>query len=1222
MILPVLDLRVKELISMLLFLIILTACNDQHQVSKPEQEIKAVFPPPVTVLLDTMPPPKIVLLKDAPAPRMVKVPKTTGGSYILETEAGKEKILLSPPLTETVDALSPHFTNINMEKGLVMDAVYCSLFDKKGNLWIGTGGGVSLFDGNRFTNFSSIHGLGNSSIRGILEGENGNIWFATQGDGIIRYDGVRFTVFSKKDGLADDLVVCALKDKKGHFWFGTVNAGVSRYDGKGFTNFDTSHGLPSNNVNALGEDNSGQIWIGTYGSGVCRLDPEGKKRNECFSTAQGLVNNLINFIKPDSMGNLWIGTEGGVSRFDGMRFTNFTSEHGLPDNNVTCMEEVDNDIWFGTLGGGVSRFDGSRFETYTTDHGLAHNTIHTITKDHQDKLWFGTAGGGMSLYNGKQISSFPSGNVISKNLVFGITEDSSGNLWFGSEGTGVYRYDGKNMTNFTTGQGLGNNMVNCITTDKTGKIWFGTSTGGISVYEPGGIKGFKTFTTAQGLANNYVLSIFPDSKGCLWFATANGVSRFKPDGDSAGFTSYSTDQGLAHNLVFSIAEGHDGSIWLGTSGGGVSRFDGKRFFTYDTTHGLVNNHVMKILRDRGGNMWFGTQGGLSRFDASGFISYTTANGLADNFIYVLDEDEKGVLWLGTNLGLTGLKFKSPPLSRQPGETIGAGLITVSNEELKTYEIVCDIYNIKTGYPVKDLNKEALYVTSLRLPFGSQADAGTLWGGTGDKVIRFDPRAVVKNNKPPSVFIRSVGIDESSVNWYGIGKKNNDSTLTVRQEVMVFGNILSARIRDSLYRKFADIRYDSITPFYQVPQNLVLPYRHNRITIEYGTIETGRPFMVRYQYMLEGYDKEWSAGSEKTSISYGNISEGSYTFKLKAMSPDGVWSEPIAYNFKVFPPWWRTVWAYLVYISMFSAAIYAFIQWRIKNLKQEKINLEEKVSQRTRQLEQKSGELQQSLENLKATQAQLVQSEKMASLGELTAGIAHEIQNPLNFVNNFSEVSKELINEMKDEIEKIGNTDLKHLASDIENNLDKINHHGKRADAIVKGMLQHSRISSGQKEPININALADEYLKLAYQGMRAKDKTFNTVLETDFDESFGKINIIPQDIGRVLLNLYNNAFYAVAEKQKLSTEGYQPTVSVRTRKVNGEVEISVADNGNGIPEKLIDKVFQPFFTTKPTGQGTGLGLSLSYDIIKAHQGKISIRNSPGSGAEFIISFPVH
>ncbi len=261
-----------------------------------------------------------------------------------------------------------------------------------------------------------------------------------------------------------------------------------------------------------------------------------------------------------------------------------------------------------------------------------------------------------------------------------------------------------------------------------------------------------------------------------------------------------------------------------------------------------------------------------------------------------------------------------------------------------------------------------------------------------------------------------------------------------------------------------------------------------------------------------------------------------------------------------------------------------------------------------------------LQDLKSTQTQLIQSEKMASLGELTAGIAHEIQNPLNFVNNFSEVSKELIAEMKDEIEKIGNRDLKAMATDIENNLDKINHHGKRADSIVKGMLQHSRTSTGQKEPININVLADEYLRLAYQGMRAKDKTFNTTLETDFDETIGQVNIIPQDIGRVLLNLYNNAFYAVAEKKNHPGDNYEPLVTVRTKKIGSKVEINVTDNGSGIPEKIKEKIFQPFFTTKPTGQGTGLGLSLSYDIVKSHGGELHVETKENEGSVFIVQLP--
>ncbi len=275
----------------------------------------------------------------------------------------------------------------------------------------------------------------------------------------------------------------------------------------------------------------------------------------------------------------------------------------------------------------------------------------------------------------------------------------------------------------------------------------------------------------------------------------------------------------------------------------------------------------------------------------------------------------------------------------------------------------------------------------------------------------------------------------------------------------------------------------------------------------------------------------------------------------------------------------------------------------------KVELEGLVAERTTELTNQKEELEHTLTELRATQSQLIQSEKMASLGELTAGIAHEIQNPLNFVNNFSEVNKELIEEMKAEIEKGNFEEVKALAIDIESNEEKINHHGKRADAIVKGMLQHSRSSSGQKEPTDINALADEYLRLSYHGLRAKDKSFNATMKTDFDDTIGKINIIPQDIGRVILNLLNNAFYAVAEKKKLNIDGYEPVVSISTKQIAGKIEIKVSDNGNGIPKKVLDKIFQPFFTTKPTGQGTGLGLSISYDIItKAHGGELTVETS--------------
>jgi len=289
-------------------------------------------------------------------------------------------------------------------------------------------------------------------------------------------------------------------------------------------------------------------------------------------------------------------------------------------------------------------------------------------------------------------------------------------------------------------------------------------------------------------------------------------------------------------------------------------------------------------------------------------------------------------------------------------------------------------------------------------------------------------------------------------------------------------------------------------------------------------------------------------------------------------------------------------------------------------------LEIQVAERTVELTKQKEELENTLQELKATQAQLIQSEKMASLGELTAGIAHEIQNPLNFVNNFSEVSNELLDEMKTELTTGNKEEAVAIAEDVKQNLEKIIFHGKRADAIVKGMLQHSRKNTGQREEVNINALCDEYLRLSYHGLRAKDKLFNANFQTHFDESIGKINVVPQDIGRALLNLINNAFYAVSERKKHADENYKPTVTVSTKKIslptgNTCIEIVVADNGTGIFTENVSKIFQPFFSTKPTGQGTGLGLSISYDIItKQHGGTIQVQTKEGEGTSFIIQLP--
>jgi signal transduction histidine kinase len=285
-----------------------------------------------------------------------------------------------------------------------------------------------------------------------------------------------------------------------------------------------------------------------------------------------------------------------------------------------------------------------------------------------------------------------------------------------------------------------------------------------------------------------------------------------------------------------------------------------------------------------------------------------------------------------------------------------------------------------------------------------------------------------------------------------------------------------------------------------------------------------------------------------------------------------------------------------------------------------LDLQLKEEQAVKLVEEKQ-RLEETLSDLQATQKQLIHSEKMASLGELTAGIAHEIQNPLNFVNNFSEVSRELLEELLEEMKNGDVEEVDAIAQDVIQNLEKILHHGKRADSIVKGMLQHSRSGAGKKEPTDLNALADEYLRLAYHGLRAKEKSFNAIMETDYDDAIGEVKVVPQEIGRVLLNLITNAFHAVTDRKTKEPDGYEPTVWVQSRKTADGVEISVRDNGGGIPEEIRDKIFQPFFTTKPTGEGTGLGLSMSYDIVtKGHGGELILSNCRDKETELRIQIP--
>ncbi len=769
--------------------------------------------------------------------------------------------------------------------------------------------------------------------------------------------------------MADDKVFSIAQDREGNMWFGTAGGGVSKYDGKTFKTFSTADGLASNIVITIAEDKSGKIWFGTIGGGASRYDPsaaaKGNKPFTTFSTKDGLAADAVVYIYPDRWGKIWLGTYGGgISRYDGESFSNFSTANGLASNMVVGIAQ-DNagNLWFATEGGGASCYDGKTFSSFSTAQGLASNAVKSITKDRTGNLWFGTFSNGVSRYDGKAFTNFSSAQGLANNTVFSIAEDKKGNLWLGTDGGGANLFDRVSFTTFSTKQGLADNVVLSILQDKKGNVWFGTNIG-LSCFDG---KSFTNFTSLQGLSNNRITSIAEDKYGNIWLGTlGGGVNKYcfstTESRNHVSITTYTTIQGLASNDVQNITVDQWGNIWFGTFGGGVSRYDGRAFTTFTVSQGLAHNNVYSITQDIAGNIWFATAGGLSVLTSAYarnslypsavenrkgiFRNFTQRDGLPDNFVTQVLQMPDGRMAVGTNQGITMF---------MPTDSLNK-LNNVS------------IYNYLAGYPIKDVivGQHSMILDS----------KGIIWAGTGSEktvLVQFDPSELLIDTNKTIPIIKSIKVNEENIVWHDLSKVKNvirsdksdlpTSTLSngsgetvpahITEEVSTMGRTLSDGERDSMKTRFGGIAFDSISRFYSLPYNLTLPYLNNNITIEFSAIETGKPELVNYRYMLEGYDKDWSPVLKKTSATYGNISEGHYTFILKAQGGDGLWSEPVTYTFTVLPPWYRTWWAYIVYAILFVLLFLLFIKWRERSLRMEKERLEKTVVKRTEELVQKN-----------------------------------------------------------------------------------------------------------------------------------------------------------------------------------------------------------------------------------------------------------------------------
>jgi signal transduction histidine kinase/ligand-binding sensor domain-containing protein len=1108
----------------------------------------------------------------------------------------------------TIPAMAPVYKDnptanlkyLDVNQGMISSYILAMLEDKFGNLWFGTdGGGVSCYDGETFRHFTTEQGLSDNRVWSILEDRKGNIWFGTEGGGVSRYDGKAFTHFTTKQGLGNNIVWSILEDKSGNLWFGTQGGGVSRYDGETFTLFTTAQGLSNNSVLSMMEDKNGNIWLGTSGGGVSRYNGETFAH---FTTEQGLNNNYIYSILEDKNGNIWFGTSGGgITCYNGVSFTHFTTQQGLcSDLVLSILEDKNGILWIGTRGGGVSCYDGEAFTTFTTEQGLNNNLIWSILEDKNGNIWFGTSGGGVSRYDGEVFTHFTREQGISNYVVFSILEDKNENIWFGTLGGGLSRFNGETFAHFTTEQGLSNNTVHTILEDKNSNLWFGTNGGGVTQYDG---KTFKHFTTKQGLSNNEVWSILEDKKGILWFGTyGGGVSRF--DGET--FTHFTTAQGLSNNFVVSIVEDKSGNLWFGTDGG-ASRYDGETFTNFTTSQGLSSNNPRNFYEDKYGNMWIGTINkitiflqdsiqkretayapGLSVLSAysfpgekgnykQGIVYLSVDQGLSSNLVYNITEDSKGNLWIGTEKGPVRLS----PANEDTENAVRIGSAYYSIKAYTTLDgfIGGDVYSIKSV---------------------AEDSKGNIWWGSGKMVTRYNPEFDVTDSIVPQIHLKNIRLFFKEVNW-----ENGLSNPGLQKPSADTNHCQTG------------IKIDGISKWFPIPENLSLPYHQNHITFNYISINWKRPDKTLYHFMLQGLDKDWGPLTGKTEATFSNLPHGSYTFKVQALSSEGIWSEILEYRFEIRTPWWSTWWFRTLYIFTAILVLFGLYHWRISSLNKQKISLEQAVNEKTEALLRQNDEVQtlneeltstnedlykqreeleSTLNSLNETQQQLIQAEKMASLGTLTAGVAHEINNPLNFLVGAQIGLENYFNE-HGSLDK-DNTD--RLIGIISVGIERIS-------GIVKGLNQFSRSNEQLDEDCDLHQIIDNCLLMLYNKFKNKAQ-----LQKDF---FNGQILVKGNVGKlhqVFVNILDNAIQAIEEDGK---------IKIQTLIIADRVQITIEDNGIGIAKQNLPRIADPFFTTKAPGQGTGLGLSITYSIIKDHKGELEFESEENKGTKVLVTLPI-
>ncbi len=1091
----------------------------------------------------------------------------------------------------------PHLRAFSTDDGLAMDDVMCGYRDAEGVLWFGTnGGGISRYDGSGFVNHTTAHGLPDNVILSIGGDRRGSLWIGTSTGGLCKFDGHRFTTIALNDatGLAKG-ITGVVEDREGALWVGTRGRGIYRRapsatHGSGtdhFEHFALPEGAGGDLVVGLTLGADGMIWAITRTS-LVRFD--GQRFALVASADEVRSSDLLAIAaSPDSA--IWLGMTNGVLRCalkDGRARMERTDP--IPGEAVKVWDIMPvhgSAVWLATAAHGVIRLEPRAsgdplVERIDAHHGLAGNEVMSLVQDRSGDMWFGLRGGGLCHYRGAAFANYKGFKPIS------IAEDAQGVVHVGTA-DGLARAKGGALTEWRMPGGLASWNYS-VSNDPHGRIGFGENLvdplrAGFTV-----IEGDKaTVFGAPDARRDFFWSLH-DRQGGLWLAGRRGVEHWMPgaDGAFAERVVYNTDHGLGNNNALCLLEGSDGRLWAGTDGGGLSCITGDSITTWTVAEGLPNNVVWRIEEERSGILWIATLGGLCRFDGSSFLTFTTRHGLPDDNINQVLLARRGQLLAGTLNGLsalTGWKDERGSVIPFNGALLGA-----RNEAVARHAPLFVNYNSSTGHTIKDVQ------TAERALF--EDSRGVVWIATGsDKtgLVRFDPQAMHLDTAPPPVRLLSISVNNEPVCWHQLAPTGFDSATIAQQEMRAHGRVFTAPEREARRASLKSIRFTSIAPHRPIPEGLVLDHGHNRIGFTFTGIETARPEQVAYQYMLDGYDADWSAPSPAGQASFGNVPQGVHTFRVRARGPAGAWSVPLEYRFTVLPPWYATWWAWALYALLLGGAVLGYVRMRVSSLKRQQARLERTVAERTEELRRKKEEADE-----QRARAELSEKAKERFL----ANMSHEIRTPMNAIMGMSDILKH-----------------RDRLPEQEKYLNAIHQSSEHLLVIINDILDLTKIDSGRIEFERVhfdlrNVIGNVRDILQF---KAQEKGLAMAVEVAPEVPATLIGD-PTRLNQIVLNLAGNAI-------KFTEQG---SVTIRCAAMpSGDpgtitLVIDVIDTGIGIPEDRIDHIFEEFTqaysdTTRKYG-GTGLGLTISRKLAEQQGGSVTVKSARGKGSTFTVRIP--